>query len=137
MRDNSENMIELLDVLKEDGSYFAVVKLNVSGSSGTYRFGIHENGYGALGRILQCRPFDAMPGLRYRYFFSRSFAVTKGHGEQVDVGHIGVRIELSDYGREMDFEVPVEIVQNVAWFCGLSNLDDVAYLAVSGNNDAR
>lgn len=118
MRDNSEDMLELVDALKIDGQYFAVIRIDDDENSNKYKFGVTEKGYGALKRILQTRPFDSMPGLKHKYFFNRS----------IGPDSIGVRIEVGDSGKEIDFDIPNDLSQNMVWFFKLDDMAEAEYL---------
>src|SRR5438552_13933518 len=65
MRDNHEGMLEFIDVFESDEHYFAVVEHQ----SRKFKFGVSRAGYRAIRKAMQFRPFDMMPGLKYRHFY--------------------------------------------------------------------
>lgn len=67
MRDNHEGMPEIVAAFEKDGQYFGIVGIQVSSESRQFQFGVSANGYRALRKILQLRPFDTMPGVKQRY----------------------------------------------------------------------
>src|SRR5215204_3745399 len=66
MRGSHERMIEFVDAFEKDGHFFAVVDLQ----SRRFQFGVSKIGYRSLRQAMQLRPFDMMPGRKYRYFIS-------------------------------------------------------------------
>jgi hypothetical protein len=73
MRDNHEGMPEIVDAQEKNGHYFGFVQLERAGERKCFRFGISLDGYSALRRALQLRPFDQLAGLQHRYFLCRPF----------------------------------------------------------------
>ena len=69
MRDNHKGMPEIIDAFEKDEHYFAVVEVEIDDVFKKFQFGVSRDGYLALKRALQLRPFDKMPGLKYRYFY--------------------------------------------------------------------
>ncbi len=69
MRDNHDGMLEIIAAFEQDGHYFALVQLERDGKQKLFRFGVDRKGYLALKRVLQLRPFDQIPGIKYRYFY--------------------------------------------------------------------
>src|SRR5215204_7162431 len=65
MRGSHERMIEFVDAFEKDGHFFAVVDLQ----SRRFQFGVSKIGYRSLRQAMQLRPFDMMPGRKYRYFY--------------------------------------------------------------------
>ncbi len=56
MRDNREGFPEIVNAYERDGQYFGAVRLDRSGNTATFEFGVAVAGYTALKRIL--RPPD-------------------------------------------------------------------------------
>jgi hypothetical protein len=69
MRDNHEGQPEILDSFQQGEQYFGLVQLKRTGEQRRFRFGVSREGYLALKRVVQLRPFDQMPGVKCRYFF--------------------------------------------------------------------
>jgi hypothetical protein len=57
MRDNHKGMPEIVDAFEKAGLYFGIVEIQISSESKQFQFGISQNGYRALRKILQLRPF--------------------------------------------------------------------------------
>jgi hypothetical protein len=130
--DPYDRMIELLKAFKSDGHYFAVVGMYENrvgvlenGLCNKFRFGIQETGYMALRKILQTRTFDAMPGIRYRYFFAGGYSGSDGSGQHSISVHIRAQGDEGHY----DFGVPLELLRNLLWFIELSDCSEASYLA--------
>lgn len=78
MRDDHEGMPELIDAFEKDGGYFGIVGAKDGEKERDFQFSLSLQGYRALKKVMQDRPFDLMPGLRYRYFYADS---SKSHPE--------------------------------------------------------
>lgn len=78
MRDNHEGMPEFVNAIEKEGAYFGVIAAIEGEREKRFQFGLSLQGYRAPRRVLQDRPFDLMPGLRYRYFYAGS---SKRHPE--------------------------------------------------------
>jgi len=70
MRDRDPHAPEILRVGNEPAGDFAEVALTRGGEIGRFRFSVSTAGKAVVQRILATRPFDAMPGLTYRYFYA-------------------------------------------------------------------
>ncbi len=116
---------EILDAFEEAGRYFAVIRLEKQGEQRCFRFGVTQDGYVSLKRILQTRPFDQMPGLRRRYYFLPS-------PHRLDNGQVmmGIRIEQGNDGQNIGAEGPIELAANLVWFSQLDDWGEAEHLAV-------
>jgi hypothetical protein len=121
MRDNHEGMIEFVDAFEQDGRYFAVVELKLK----RFQFGISRPGYLALKKTRQLRPFDLMPGLKYRYFYASS---QRKLGD--DEFSMNVRIELDRDATSKELAIPKDLHANLLWFSRLENIADAEYLEI-------
>jgi hypothetical protein len=122
MRDNHEGMVEFIDAFEKGGQFFLVVELQ----GRRFQFGISRNGYLAIRRAMQSRPFDMMPGRKYRYFYSQSqkrFA-TESYS-------MNFRIELDRDATTEQIPIPKDLHANLLWFRLLKDLADAAYLEVN------
>ena len=70
MRDNHDEMHEILDAFQGGEQFFGVIAVEIGGITKKFRFGVSRKGYLTLKNILQLRPFDAMPGLKHKYFLA-------------------------------------------------------------------
>lgn len=126
MRDNHEGMPEIVDAQEEGGHYFGFVQLARDGEQRRFRFGISHDGYSALRRAMQLRPFDQMAGVQYRYFFVP--AVRRLDGDRV---MMTVRVERGRDGKQLEIESPRDVVANLMWFCELNDWSKAEHLAVA------
>jgi hypothetical protein len=126
MRDTHEGMPELVAAFERDAQYFASVRVTLAGDTRDIEFGVPAEEYRALHRILQTRPFDQLPGLRYRYFIVPSIA---RRGE--DAAAIHVRIEQGGSGRQFPFGIPLSLARNLYWFAQLTEFSAAAHLQVT------
>jgi hypothetical protein len=76
---------------------FGLVQLERLGEQRRFRFGVSRDGYLALKRALQLRPFDQMPGSAVRYFFVP--AVRRLEAERV---MMTVRVEQGRDGKQIE-----------------------------------
>lgn len=121
MRDNHEGMLEFIDLFEKDGHFFIVIEHH----SKRFQFGILRSGYLALKNAMQLRPFDMMPGRKYRYFYAGSY---KKSGN--DEFAMNVRIELDRDATKQEIKIPKDLHANLLWFVRLQNLADAAYLEI-------
>ena len=124
MRDNHQGMPEIIDAFEKEGQYFGIVGIEVDGVSKQFQFGVSLNGYRALMKILQLRPFDSMPGVGRRYFFVGSYGKIPGSADfKTDV-----RVEQNRDGNQIEVSVPKDLLANLVWFQQIKNLSEAAHL---------
>ena len=126
MRDNHEGQPEILDAFQQGEHYFGLVQLERPGEQKRFRFGVSRDGYLALKRVLQLRPFDQMPGVQCRYFFVP--AVRRLEGERV---MMTVRVEQGRDGRQVETEASRDVVANLMWFYELDDWSKAEHLVVA------
>jgi hypothetical protein len=121
MRDNHGGYPEIMSAYEREGQYFGVVRIVLSDATPTLEFGVSAAGYAALKNILNTRPFDSMPGVPYRYFFSGSF--TGAVKPQQEVFAFRIRIEQGIAAKKFEFRGPKELLANLLWFAKLESLE--------------
>ncbi len=126
MRDNHEGMPEIVDAREEGGHYFGFVQLERGSERKRFRIGISRDGYLALKRALQLRPFDQTIGVQYRCFFVP--AVQRLDGDRV---MMTVRVECGRDGKQLEVESPRDVVANLMWFYELDDWSKAQHLAVT------
>ncbi len=124
MRDNHKGMPEIIDALEKDGHYFGIIEIEINDVRKKLQFGVLRNSYLSLKRILQLRPFDMMPGLKYRYFFAGSYHKIS---DSSDCG-IYIRVEQDKNAMQKDVRVPKDSLANLIWFSELKSFDKAAHL---------
>ena len=117
MRDNHDGMLEIIAAFEQDGHYFALVQLERDGKQKLFRFGVDRKGYLALKRVLQLRPFDQIPGIKYRYFYDHSALRLDTN----DYTIIRVRVEQGRDGKLLESEAPRSLDANLRWFSQLKD----------------
>ena len=124
MRDTHEGMPEIIDAFERDGQYFGVIEIEVGGVSKQFQFGVASNGYRALRKILQLRPFDSMPGVKQRYFFAG------GYGKSLDSPSYisNVRVEQNRDAKQLEVDLPKELLANLIWFGQIKDFSEAAHL---------
>jgi hypothetical protein len=125
MRDNHTGMPELLEVFEKSAHYFARIEIVRGDQTKRFQFGVSRVGYLALKRTLQERPFDRMPGLKYRYFY-----ISSQRPYLADEYVMFVRVELGRDATKVEITIPKDLHSNLLWFSRLLSLDDAAYLEV-------
>ncbi|MBI1271358.1 hypothetical protein GC174_13095 [bacterium] len=118
MRDNSDGMMELLGAHKEGGQYFVQLSVVKNDSKANFQFGVTEKGYAAIKQVLQSRPFDAMPGIQYRYYISNCLSPHS----------LTARIESQNDGKEISVDIPEDLAKNLFWFHQIKDLSEAEYL---------
>lgn len=121
MRDNHEGMMEFIDAFEKDGHYFVVVEFQ----SKKFQFGLSRSGYLVIKKSIQLRPFDMMPGRKYRYFYAGSYRKTRN-----DTFVMDVRIELDRDATKKELTIPKDLHSNLLWFTRLENIADAEYLEI-------
>jgi hypothetical protein len=111
-------MLEIVSACERDGFYFGVVRVQIPSETAAFEFGVTHEGYLALRRILECRPFGSMPGVPHSFYFAGD------HGRDT----IGVRIEEGMNGRKLSFDCPTPLVSNLLWFYRMKDLQEAAAL---------
>ena len=113
---------ELIDAYEREGHYFGVVHLVFADGTSTVEFGVSMSGYFGLKRIFNARPFEQLPGVEYRYFFTGSF--TGAVKPEQEVFDFGVRIEQGATGKTFEFSGPKSLLANLLWFAGLKSIEE-------------
>ncbi len=126
MRDNHEGYPEILNAYEREGQYFGVVRIVLADGSPTLEFGLSAAGYAALKRVLSARPFDALPGISYRYFFSGSF--TGATKPEQETFAFDIRVEQGTAAKKFEFTGPKTLLANLLWLSKLKSLEETSGL---------
>jgi hypothetical protein len=118
-------MPEIVDAYEREGEHFGVVRVVLSGESASFEFGVEPDGYRALRRVLQSRPFAETPGIAHKYFFTGRCSKNRAESDQCS---FGVRIEGGRGARTFDFEGPASLAANLLWFARLQTLAEASAL---------
>ena len=113
MRDNHEGLPEIINAYERDEHFFCSVSLTIRTETKVFEFGINQESYKAVKRILSLRPFAQFPGAKYRYFYAQG---TK------------IRIEQEKQGKEFEVVAPESLLANLTWFFQVKDFKAVAYL---------
>lgn len=127
MRDTNENMIELVEVSKENNVYSSVIRHEINGEKLLLRFGIETSDYGRLKRILEFRPFENTGVAPYKYFFAFSYC---NDSENENLAKIDVRVEQLDSHKQFEFSISKKYISNLLWFNTLTDKSEVEKLIV-------
>ena len=125
MRDADPEAPEIVAAGEEPAGHFGEVALQRDGEMRRFRFAVTPAGLSVLRRVLATRPFDALPGLRFRYVYAgRSAVLTERVRHE-----IRVRIELGTDAQTREFDAPAELVGALEWFRQLPSLAAAEHLA--------
>jgi|GEM_PF-5507029 len=113
MRDNSTNMIELVDAITVNDLYFSIIKRHLNGADYTLKFGVTKDDYNKLKYILTYRPFENTGVGVYKYFYAGSYQ-KNGHSEGVSI--IYVRVEQLKQHKQFQFPIGNLYLSNLIWF---------------------
>ena len=122
MRDTNENMIELIEVSRDNGIYSSLIKHQISGEDLKIRFSLDPLDYGNLRNILDFRPFENMGVAKYHYYFALSY---RKDSENIDLAYMNVRVEQDDRHKQYEFKVSLKYVSNILWFNSLTDKKDI------------
>lgn len=111
MRGDYRNHPEIVDAYRRGDLCFAAIALSRGGTQRVFELGISKASYSSLKCVLQTRPFDTMPGVKYRYSFLPIYSRNPG-----DTATCDVYIEQGQDGRGFGFELPKELIANLLWF---------------------
>jgi hypothetical protein len=125
VRDNHVGMPEFIDAFEKDGQYFGVIAAIDGDKERRFQFALSLQGYRALRKVMQDRPFDLMPGLRYRYFYAGSSK--RSPAERYTMS---VRIQLERDARQKEFDIPKDLHANLLWFTLLESLEAAEHLEI-------
>ena len=123
-------MPEIIDAFGKDDGYFGIIEIEIGGVFKQFQFGMSQNGYRALRRILQLRPFDAMPGVKQRYFFAN------GYGKLPDSSNYTsyVRVEQNRDAKNLEVSMPKDLLANLVWFSQIKDFKEAAHLLDAGES---
>ncbi len=122
MRDKSENMIELLDVSKDNGIYSSLIKYKIGGDDLKIRFSIDSCDYVYLRNILDFRPYENTGFAKYHYYFSLSY---RKDAENIDLAYINIKVEQANRHKQYEFKVSKKYVSNLLWFNSLTDKKEI------------
>jgi hypothetical protein len=120
VRDNHEGCPEIVDAYERDGQYYGALKIVCSNETATVEFGVSEDGYVAMKRILGTRPFDQMPNIPHRYFFCGSYSAKP----QQESCEFRIRVEQGTTAKSFDFKGSKSLLANLLWFQKLKTIEE-------------
>lgn len=118
-------MPEIVSTCEREGLYFAIIRVQAGGEAAAFEFGVERAGYAALKRILECRPFGTMPGVKHSFYFTGSYGRKKLGREPVT---IEIRVEEGMNGRNLSFDCPTSLASNLRWFFQMKDLKEAGTL---------
>ena len=126
MRDTHDGMPEIIDAFGKDDQYFGIIEIVIGGVSKKFQFGISQNGYRELRKLLQLRPFDSMPGVTNRYFFANTY------GKLPDSSNYRsyFRVEQGRDAKKVEIIVPKNLLANLVWFSQIKDFGEAEHLPV-------
>ena len=125
MRDNHEGLPEIIGTYERDGHLFGSVSLTIGSVTKVFEFGINQDSYKSLKRILSLRPFEQYPGSRYRYFFSPKAGRDPKNRLKT---YCSIRVEQEKRGKEFEVTAPESLLANLMWFFQVKDFSEVTQL---------
>jgi hypothetical protein len=125
MRDNHESLPEIINAYERDEHFFCSVALTPGVETRTFEFGIDQESYKAIKRILSLRPFERFPGSKYRYFFSPRVGRDVTDRSKT---YCSIRIEQERRGKEFEVAAPESLIANLMWFFKVKDFNELAHL---------
>ncbi len=124
MRDNHTRMPEIIDAFEKNRIYSGIVEIEIDNVYKKFEFGVTYNSYLLLKRILQIRPFDMMPGIKYRYFFAGGCRRNADDSDCI----MDIRIEQDKNAKQVNMSVPKDLLANLIWFSQLKSFEEASHL---------
>lgn len=120
--------IEFLDAFEEDAHYFTVIEAQGKEiGSQKFRFGVDRNGYLAIRKILESRPFDKLPGLDYRYIWK---GIVNRKQDDSNTCILNVTCLQGNNIKTIEFDAPISAGANLKWFRDLESFDQAAAMKI-------
>jgi len=117
-------MPEIIDAFERGAQYFGVVAIERNSVTKQFEFGVSLDGYRALRKVLQLRPFDSMPGTKQRYFFAGRYGKVSGPLEY----ETAIRVEQNRNGKLVDARMPKDLLSNLVWFSEIKDFSEASHL---------
>jgi hypothetical protein len=124
MRDNHEELPELIKAYECNGHYFGEISVTINDETCSYEIGLTLDAYHSFKRMTSLRPFDTTPGLKHRYFFVPSLGGTPGARKRVTP----IRVEQGRSSKQIEVEASIDLIVNLIWFFDLKNFSKAAHL---------
>ncbi len=118
-------MPEIVATYERSGLYFGIVRVQAGGDDAAFEFGIERKGHATLKKILECRPFGSMPGVKHSFYFTGSYG-RKKPGEEPAT--IEIRVEEGMNGRNLSFDCPTSLASNLRWFFQMKDIKEAGAL---------
>ena len=113
MRDNHEGLPEIINAYERDEHFFCSIALTIGIETKAFEFGISQESYNAVKRLLETRPFGQFPGTKYRYYYA---------------GGWSFRVEQEKQGKQFEVKAPKTLVENLTWFLRVKDFSEIAHL---------
>jgi len=110
MRDSNENMIELLNASNIDSVYSSIIRHKIVDELLNLRFGIDQNDFEHLKRILEFRPFENTDVAPYRYFFVLAY---RNDPDDNDLAYTDIRVEQLDRHKQFEFKISKKYIAKI------------------------
>ena len=122
MRNTNENMIELLEVTRNNEILSALIRQTINQDNLKIRFGINLTDYNYLIRILEYRPFENTGVGSYKYYFVSSY---RKDTENSDLCYVNIRVEQLERHKQYEFKISQKLMANILWFFSLTDKNEI------------
>lgn len=121
MRDNNEGMVKIYGGEKVHDRYYGLVSITVGNKELKLKFGTDHQGYLALVRALQFRPFDNKMNQPYRHYF------VGGYNKKT--GMMTIRVEQGQTTKQFETQcLSFLLIQNLKWLQTIQDREEVKHL---------
>ena len=120
MRDNSNQLPEIVTTYNFEDKYYAIIGIEIESIKKYFRIGIMKNSYNSILKIIQSKPFSTYPGINYKYYFVPS--IMKKNDNEVTVR---IFIENGNQAKQFDCLLPTDLAQNMLWFFNIKSFDHI------------
>jgi hypothetical protein len=117
--------VEFISSWEDGGTFFGSVRLLLP-EPVSINIGLDRLSFSAFQRIQSLRPFDDLPGVEHRAFFTGRMG-----GKTDSTIKLQVRVELGDRGCSVDVTVPHSLAGNLKWLYRVRDPAEVAHLMSS------
>ena len=114
--------VEFISSWEEGGALFGHVRLLLP-EPVSITIGLDRPSFSTFQRIQSLRPFDSLPGVEHRAFFTGRMG-----GKTETTITLQVRVELGDRGCSVDVTAPHSLAGNLLWLFKVRDPSEVEHL---------
>lgn len=124
MRENHKGLPEIISAFERDGQYFGIVSISLAGVAKKYEFGIDQNSYQSIKRLINLKPYGRKRGIKYHYYYSPGAE----RSDDSSRTYCQIRIEREYQGKEFEIEAPESLIAILMYFFQVKDLKELSHL---------